>query len=151
MRFPRKRKEGKRNKMLLIHDQKSLSILKSSYNFGNEQASTNWDRSVQFLKELSAARRERQDTHLEASIEVYTYNPDDQASVWTALSWIHHIGTDWESRGSTVGRTISGINYIRYWAGKKDRISRNLAIGVLDLESEQDWKTVTKLAIETLV
>jgi len=138
--------------MLLLHDQVDLDTLKSSYNFGNEQASTNWDRSVQFLKELSAARREQQNTHLEAKVEVHTYNPDDQASVWTALSWSWSIGTDWEDRGGPiVGRTISGIDYIVYYAGTKNAIHRKLSVCVLDLRSEQDWKMVTKLAIESLV
>ncbi len=137
--------------MLLIHDQKSLDILKSHYNFSSERASANWDRSVQFLKELAAARKEQQNTHLEAEIEVFTSNPDDKASVWTALSWGWHIGTDWERRGSQVGRTIDGMNYIRYWAGHKNFISRNLAVGVLDLKGDRDWKAATKFAIETLV
>ena len=137
--------------MLLIHDRASLNVLKSHYDFGNEQASADWDRSVQFLEELSTARRERQGTHLEAEIEVFTENPDDQASIWTALSWGWVIGTDWERRGSTVGRAIDGMNYITYYAGTRDAIHRKLSVGILDLKSERDWKAVTKLAIESLV
>lgn len=137
--------------MLLIHDQVGLDVLKSHYNFRGEHASTNWDRSIQFLKELTAARREQQNTHLEASIEVFTENPDDEASIWTAWSWGLVIEDDWEERGSTVGRTIDGINYISYYAGTRDAIHRQLSIGILDLKSDQDWKMVTKFAIETLV
>ncbi len=137
--------------MLLIHDRESLNTLKSYYNFSSEQVSTSWDRSVQFLEELAEGRRKRQDTHLEASIEVFTENPDDGASVWTALSWGWDIGTDWEDRGSNVGRTIDGVSYIVYYAGTKDAIHRKLSVCILDLKSERDWKAVTKLAIETLV
>ncbi len=138
--------------MLLIHDQASLDALKLHYNFSNAwRASADWDRSIQFLKELSAARREQQDTHLEASIDVFTENLDDNASVWKAWSWIWYIGTDWECRGSNIGRTIDGVSYIRYYAGTRNAIRHNLAVCVLDLKSEQDWKTVTKFAIETLV
>ncbi len=137
--------------MLLIHDRESLDILKSHYNFSSEQASANWDRSLQFLEELSTARRERQNTHLEAEIEVFTENPDDKASIWAAFSWSWAIGTDWEQRGSNVGRTIDGMNYITYWAGSKDFLSRSLSIGVLYLKSERDWRAVTRSAIESLV
>ena len=137
--------------MLLIHNQEDLNTLKSHYDFSSEQASTNWNRSVQFLKELAAARRKQQNTHLEAEIEVFTENPDDQASVWIALSWGWVIGTDWERRGSNVGRTIDGVSYIVYYAGTKDAIHRKFSVCILDLKSEQDWKTVTRLAIETLV
>lgn len=70
--------------MLLKHDQEDLNVLRSHYNFSSEQAAANWDRRVRFLKELANARKKLQNTHLEGHIEVFTENPDDQASLWTA-------------------------------------------------------------------
>ncbi len=134
--------------MLLIDDDKSLSILKKGYTFSSEKVEADWDWSIQMLKKLSEARK-KQGTHLEASIEVQTYLSDDPPHDWVAFQWCWSIGRDWSQRPSELEGTIHEVAYIRYYAGVKDGISHTPAI-CLGFPGAQDRERVERAALATL-